>query len=54
MGDNIIEVIDLKKIFKIPKKSKDLSWMKKRLSWIYREWEEKLAVDSLLPDCWQR
>jgi len=45
--DLIIEVKDLQKVFKIPKKSKDLSWVKKRLSWVYREWEEKIAVDSV-------
>lgn len=44
---NIIEVKDLRKVFKIPKKSKDLSWIKKRLSWVYREWEEKIAVSGI-------
>ncbi|MDA3856566.1 MAG: ATP-binding cassette domain-containing protein [Candidatus Woesearchaeota archaeon] len=44
MNKNIIEVKNLRKVFKVPKKSKDLSWMKKRLSWVYREWEEKVAV----------
>lgn len=46
-SNNIIEVKDLRKVFKVPKKSKDLSWIKKRLSWVYREWEEKVAVDGV-------
>lgn len=46
-GETIIEVKNLNKIFKIPKKSKNLSWMKKRLSWVYREWEEKIAVKDI-------
>ncbi len=45
--NNIIEVRNLKKVFKVPKKSQDISWIKKRLSWIYREWEEKIAVDNI-------
>ena len=44
MNKNIIEVKNLRKIFKVPKKQKDLSWVKKKLSWFYREWEEKRAV----------
>lgn len=44
---DIIEVKELKKVFKIPKKSKNLSWIKKRLSWIYREWEEKIGVENI-------
>ncbi len=47
MNNNIIEVKDLRKVFKIPKKSKNLSWMKQRLSWVYREWEEKVAVSHI-------
>lgn len=47
MEKNIIEVKDLRKIFKVPKKSDNLSWWKKRLSWVYREWEEKIAVESI-------
>ncbi len=43
----IIEVNNLNKIFKIPKKSKDLSFWKKKLSWFYREWEEKQAVRDI-------
>ncbi len=43
----IIEVNNLRKVFKIPKKEKNLSWMKRRLSWVYREWEEKIAVDDI-------
>ncbi|NQZ84977.1 MAG: ATP-binding cassette domain-containing protein [Nanoarchaeales archaeon] len=46
-GQTIIEVKNLNKIFKIPKKSKNLSWMKKRLSWVYREWEDKVAVKNI-------
>ncbi len=45
--DYIIEVKDLKKCFKIPKKEKNLSFWKRRLSWIYREWEEKIAVQDI-------
>lgn len=45
--NNIIEVKGLRKVFKIPKKSKNLSWTKKRLSWVYREWEEKIAVSNI-------
>lgn len=45
--NNIIEVNNLNKVFKIPKKSKNLSWIKKRLSWLYREWEEKQAVVNI-------
>lgn len=47
MEKNIIEVKDLRKVFKVPKKQKDLSFMKKRLSWFYREWEDKIAVESV-------
>lgn len=47
MNNNIIEVKNLRKVFKVPKKSKDLSWIKKRLYWVYREWEEKIAVDNI-------
>lgn len=45
--NNIIEVKNLRKIFKVPKKQKDLSFWKKRLSWFYREWEEKIAVSDV-------
>lgn len=45
--ENIIEVRNLRKVFKIPKKSKDISNLKKRLSWFYREWEEKIAVENI-------
>ena len=44
---NIIEVVNLRKVFNIPKKEKDLSFWKKRLSWVYREWEEKVAVENI-------
>ncbi len=44
---NIIEVKDLKKEFKVPKKEKNLSAVKKRLSWFYREWEKKVAVEDI-------
>ncbi len=47
MHENIIEVNNLKKVFKIPKKSKELSWMKKKFSWVYREWEDKVAVENI-------
>jgi ABC-2 type transport system ATP-binding protein len=47
MSDNLIEVRNLNKIFKVPKKSKDLSKFKKRFSWFYREWEEKVAVKDI-------
>lgn len=47
MQENIIEVSNLKKVFRIPKKQKNLSWIKKRLSWIYREWEDKTAVKDI-------
>ena len=47
MSDKIIEVEGLRKVFKIPKKAKDVSWIKKRLSWVYREWEEKVAVENI-------
>ena len=47
MSKNIIEVKDLKKEFKVPKKSKDISKLKKRLSWFYREWEQKIAVEKI-------
>lgn len=47
MERGIIEVKNLRKVFKVPKKSKDLSWIKKKLSWAYREWEEKIAVESI-------
>jgi ABC-2 type transport system ATP-binding protein len=43
----IIEVKNLSKNFKIPKKNKDLSWFKKKISWIYREWEIKKAVKNI-------
>lgn len=43
----VIEVKNLVKNFRVPKKSKDLSWIKKRLSWVYREWEEKIAVAGI-------
>jgi ABC-2 type transport system ATP-binding protein len=45
--ENIIEIENLSKTFKIPKKSKNLSSIKKRLSWFYREWEEKKAVTNI-------
>jgi len=45
--NNIIEVNNLNKVFKIPKKEKNLSFWKKRLSWFYREWEEKIAVENI-------
>ncbi|MCA9495784.1 MAG: ATP-binding cassette domain-containing protein [Nanoarchaeota archaeon] len=45
--ENIIEVKNLRKVFKVPKKSKDISNLKKRLSWFYREWEEKIAVEDI-------
>lgn len=44
---NIIEVKNLKKNFRVPKKSKDISWIKQKLSWVYREWEEKKAVVNI-------
>lgn len=47
MNENIIEVKNLNKNFKVPKKSENLSFIKKRLSWIYREWEEKVAVKNI-------
>ncbi len=47
MVDYIIEARNLKKIFKVPKKSENLSWIKKKLSWIYREWEDKVAVENI-------
>lgn len=45
--NNIIEVKNLRKVFNIPKKEKNLSFWKKRLSWVYREWEEKVAVENI-------
>ncbi len=48
MNNNIIiKVTNLEKNFKIPKKTKDLSFWKKRLSWFYREWDEKIAVRGI-------
>lgn len=47
MNKTIIEVTNLRKVFKVPKKSKNLSFWKKRLSWVYREWEEKIAVSNI-------
>ena len=47
MERNIIEVKGLRKVFRVPKKSKDLSWMKRRLSWVYREWQDKIAVSNI-------
>jgi len=47
MVNNIIEVKNLRKVFKVPKKQKDLSFLKKKLSWFYREWEEKVGVNSI-------
>lgn len=44
MSKPIIKVENLYKTFKVPKKSKEVSSWKKRLSWVYREWEEKRAV----------
>lgn len=44
---NIIEVKNLRKVFQIPKKEKNLSFWKRRLSWVYREWEEKIAVENI-------
>lgn len=43
----IIEVKNLKKEFKVPKKQKELSKLKKRLSWFYREWDIKTAVTDI-------
>ena len=43
----IIKVKDLKKEFRVPKKSKDISKLKQRLSWFYREWEIKKAVEGV-------
>ena len=45
--ENIIEVENLTKIYKIPKKQKKLSKIKKRFSWIYREWEEKIGLKNV-------
>ncbi len=47
MNKAIIKVNNLKKDFKIPKKSENLSKMKQRLSWFYREWEIKEAVKGV-------
>lgn len=47
MEKTIIEVQNLRKVFKVPKKSKELSWLKKKMSWAYREWEEKIAVENV-------
>ncbi len=47
MRDSIIEVHNIRKVFRIPKKQKDLSWIKRKLSWFYREWSDKVAVDSV-------
>ncbi|MFW5704407.1 MAG: ABC transporter ATP-binding protein [Nanoarchaeota archaeon] len=47
MAHTIIKTRGLRKVFKIPKKQKDLSWMKRRLSWLYREWEQKVAVKEI-------
>jgi ABC-2 type transport system ATP-binding protein len=47
MSDKIIEICGLRKVFKVPKKTKDISWIKRRLSWVYREWEEKIAVENI-------
>ena len=46
-GNSIIKVKNLKKDFKVPKKSKNLSKLKQRLSWFYREWETKRAVKGV-------
>jgi ABC-2 type transport system ATP-binding protein len=43
----IIKTTGLRKVFKIPKKQKELSWMKRKLSWLYREWEQKVAVKDI-------
>ena len=47
MSNTIIKVKNLRKEFDIPKKSKQLSFMKRQLSWFYREWEKKVAVESI-------
>lgn len=44
---SIIKVTDLKKEFKIPKKTENLSKWKQKLSWFYREWEIKKAVEGV-------
>ena len=43
----IIKVEDLRKEFKIPKKAENLSRWKQKLSWFYREWEIKKAVEGV-------
>ena len=45
--DKIIEVRNLTKIYKIPKKQKELSFFKRRVSWLYREWVDKIGVYDL-------
>ncbi|MCH8519805.1 MAG: ATP-binding cassette domain-containing protein [Nanoarchaeota archaeon] len=47
MSNIIIKVEDLKKEFKIPKKAENLSLWKQKLSWFYREWEIKKAVEGV-------
>lgn len=42
-----ISLKNVSKDFYIPKKKKDLSFLKRKLSWIYREWETFQAVKSM-------
>ncbi|MDD3263314.1 MAG: ATP-binding cassette domain-containing protein [Candidatus Nanoarchaeia archaeon] len=43
----IIEVKNIRKEFKIPKKKENLSKFKQKLGIFYREWEKKIAVDDI-------
>ena len=47
MSENVIEIRNLTKIFKIPKKERNLSWIKRKFSFLYREFEEKIAIDNI-------
>jgi ABC-2 type transport system ATP-binding protein len=46
-NENIIEINKLTKIYKIPKKQKNISKWKARFSWIVREWEDKIGIENL-------
>lgn len=47
MSENIIEVRDLRKVFKVPSNVENKSWFKRKLNWLFREWEEKVAVEKV-------
>lgn len=42
-----ISVKNLTKIFKIPKNTQELSWIKQKLHYFYREWQDKIAVSDI-------